>query len=64
MTNKILKTETIEEFLKRGGKVTSMPPKTKQSRPRNTRKSSTPMEEFSHLLPTSLKIRYGVKDGK
>lgn len=60
----IAKTETHEEFLARGGKITKCPTKEatkKYSRPRQ-QKIEMKLEEVDMThLPVALKIAYGIK---
>ena len=60
-----MKTETIQEFLARGGKVTVCPKGTAKGgkrKPRQAKVDSAVAEEVNYsVIPTNLKIALGIK---
>lgn len=58
---KVFKTESVAEFLARGGKVNTYSAKTAYKKSYKPVKEPTTENVDMSALPTALKIRYGIK---
>ena len=60
MQKNLVKTETLAEFIARGGNINKVPTKGQKKAQHRANKEVAPQEEINFdLLPMALKIKYG-----
>ena len=64
MHKNIVKVESLEEFLARGGAVTKCATKTKTRRTKRAEQEFEVEEVDYNLLPENLKIRFGIRNAQ